>query len=208
MGQPNLPQDIGSLLADIDRRLRALEVAPRMPFSSVTGGAFVVRDDFGVIRARFGKLSDGTYGIEVDNAAGTPLSIGASLFGIAVAKRPNITTLTGSFQDLGLTLSATAGASGNVAVVYGAHGAVTADGSGNGWIQADLFVDGVDTNPPSFGLNMFPSSTASASIAAPVVTAEMLTGLSAGAHTITMQGIRNSGASGTWSNKWVLAFPV
>lgn len=85
--RPNLPADLGNLLNDVLRRLRALETAPRLRNSSISDGGLVVRGGGGltvgggsaftveapdgteVIRA--GLQPNGDYGITMSRQDGT-----------------------------------------------------------------------------------------------------------------------------------------
>lgn len=56
MTRNNQPDDLGTILKDIRRRLHALETAPRLGNSSIKEGALRILDEDNVERARFGRL--------------------------------------------------------------------------------------------------------------------------------------------------------
>lgn len=57
------PEDLGSYVADLERRIRLLESAPRLKNASIS-------DDANVKRAIFGQLDDGDFGLEIRNETG------------------------------------------------------------------------------------------------------------------------------------------
>ncbi|ASR83189.1 tail protein [Arthrobacter phage Abidatro] len=64
---PRIDNLNGDELSDIFRRLRALETAPKLGNSSISGGTLTVRDTSGAARVRIGQLSSvpNGYGVEV-----------------------------------------------------------------------------------------------------------------------------------------------
>jgi hypothetical protein len=59
------PEDLGTYVADLERRIKILESAPKLQDSSVTNGTLTVKDASNVVKTQFGLLSDGTYGLAV-----------------------------------------------------------------------------------------------------------------------------------------------
>lgn len=57
-------------LKQIERRLRALETAPRAPDTSVEDGSITILDTSNKERAKFGKLGTNRYGLEIFDAEG------------------------------------------------------------------------------------------------------------------------------------------
>lgn len=53
----NQPETDGTILADFERRLHALETAPRAPFTSITEGTLFVIDTDGTVLARLGNFN-------------------------------------------------------------------------------------------------------------------------------------------------------
>lgn len=62
---PDIPQpeSLGSYVADLERRIRLLESAPRLKNASIS-------DETNTTRAIFGQFSDGDFGVEVRNSGG------------------------------------------------------------------------------------------------------------------------------------------
>ena len=81
MGDVQLPENFGTWANEIERRLRAVETAPKLQNSSITNGTTTVLDSTGAVRTQFGLLQDGTYGIGVINNSGQLVSLGAYVFG-------------------------------------------------------------------------------------------------------------------------------
>lgn len=59
--------DLGNQIADLRRRLSTLENRQTLGNSSITEGALVVRDEAEGEHARFGLLTDGSWGISAEN---------------------------------------------------------------------------------------------------------------------------------------------
>lgn len=155
MAQPNLPEDIADYINSLERRIRALETAPRATNTSIKDGAFTVLDAAGTPRARLGLLSDGvSYGIEVDDAAGTPISVNSTLFGIVAGVQTSV-NVHPSNVGLGTALTSAevdvvAGQTGKVFVMIGAQFVLDED-STNAGISLALEEDGGGTNVFTYG---------------------------------------------------------
>lgn len=66
------PLTVMDLIVELQRRVAELEIARTANATSISQGATVVTDpNTGLVMARIGKLSDGSYGIERRNADGT-----------------------------------------------------------------------------------------------------------------------------------------
>lgn len=65
----NPPQDLGTELEDIKRRLKALETAPRAAFTSIKEGTLEIRDDADNLLVELGKI-DTVYGIRISSDTG------------------------------------------------------------------------------------------------------------------------------------------
>lgn len=93
-----LAEKIRSLEADIAE----LKGARSAGFSNIAQGALTITDENGVVRTRVGLLSNGDYGVEVDNPAGVPISVGGSLFGLQAFQAAGFVPLTAlATQDVG-----------------------------------------------------------------------------------------------------------
>lgn len=91
MARYSYPDDLGSLLDDILRRLKNLEVSPRLTGASINAaeGATVVKNDQGIEVLRIGRLATGDIGviykrqdgvISFAQYAGSPDGVGGSQF--------------------------------------------------------------------------------------------------------------------------------
>lgn len=79
----NQPDTIGTMLHDLDRRLRALETSPRLTSASIKDGTLTVRDADDDVRLRIGRLPDGSYGMEQLNDDGdAAVNISTLAFGM------------------------------------------------------------------------------------------------------------------------------
>jgi hypothetical protein len=79
--QYNQPDDILDIIKDIDSRLTAVETGANSQRTAIDDGALEVRQA-GVTKVKVGKLEDGTYGINMYDASGNPLSISQLAFGL------------------------------------------------------------------------------------------------------------------------------
>ena len=68
MADLSVPPSIAAELADIKRRLRAMEGAPQLQNSSLTGGKITALNDDEQRVAEFGSLVGGGYGIAINDA--------------------------------------------------------------------------------------------------------------------------------------------
>jgi hypothetical protein len=108
------PADLSSWMREIEQRLRAVESAPKMQNSSVTNGSTSVLDATGAVRTRFGLLSDGTYGLEVQNPTGSLVNISNTVFPKSALQSgtQNISNTSWALLPSGPSVTATIGASG------------------------------------------------------------------------------------------------
>lgn len=196
------PSGLAAQLADVERRLRALESAPRLSSASLTDGAFVVTDTNGVVKVRLGLLADGTYGLEqVDPMTGktVPLSaiaLGTRTDGIGPASMTNSPT----YVDLGgPEVTVDVPATGNVEVILSAMLTVPA-GGGTGLVG--LSVDA----GAAYDVLVLSSAAGMESSGARV---DRITGLTPGLHTLRLKYAANVGAglAGSFANRYLLARP-
>lgn len=68
MGEVAVNPTLQAMFREIDRRLRALESAPQLQNSSLTGGSIVALNDVNQRVAEFGALVGGDYGFAVNEA--------------------------------------------------------------------------------------------------------------------------------------------
>lgn len=68
MADMTVPRTLADRLADIERRLRAMERAPQLQDSSLTGGSITALNDAGQRVAEYGELVGGGYGFAVNDA--------------------------------------------------------------------------------------------------------------------------------------------
>ncbi len=190
------PSGLASQLADVERRLRALETAPRLSSASLTEGAFVVTDASGAVKVRLGLLADGSYGLEqVDpmTEKTVPLSaiaLGTRAAGIATA----VTTDSPTYVDRGgPDVTVDVPATGNVEVILSAMLTLPA---GGGEALVGLSVDGGG----AYDVLILGSSVAKV---------DRITGLTPGPHTLRLKYAANvnPGLSGSFANRYLLARP-
>jgi hypothetical protein len=70
MGEAIGPDDLTRRLREIERRLAALETAPRLKSAAMRNGLIEIVDDVGTVRTRLGLLPNGDYGVEAYNSDG------------------------------------------------------------------------------------------------------------------------------------------
>lgn len=70
MSEPILSDGFLSRLADLDRRLRALEASPQLTSASIKDGALTIFDSNGKAILVLGKQGDNRFGLRVNNASG------------------------------------------------------------------------------------------------------------------------------------------
>ena len=194
-----LPLDLGSTIAELERRIRALETAPRLQNSSVVDGVTTVNDATGVVKTQFGLLSDGTYGLAVRNPTGSLVNVNNTLFPVIERHGPTQNVTATSFQLLpsGPSVNATIGESGRALVT------ASCDlGLANTGMTANLGfrVAGVDRR--SGWLSVSASVLIAGSVGRPV----LVTGLTPGVTTFSCVAYVTSG-TGQFSNTAIVVQP-
>lgn len=202
---PILPEELLSTLADLERRLVALERSPQLTSASIKDGALVVLDAAGVVRVKIGK--DGTdYGVKIYDAAGAnAVSLATLAFGQNYAEViPEEATTSTSYVDLatvGPSVPVTVGPSGRAIVLGGAYMTSTVT---NQTVVAGLKVDAAAT----FDFAALGNNT-SGSIAGDHAAGVLVSGLSAGAHTFKLQYLQSlGGATARFGSRWMLVLPL
>ncbi len=204
MGNPILPDDLLTQIADLERRIRILESTSRLALSSIKEGALQVLDSNGVVRVKIGK--DGTdYGVKVFDAAGAnAVQLATLAFGPNYDQvDPEESTTSTSFTDLatvGPTVTATIGPIGKAIVLAGAYMTSTVT---NQTVVTALSIDGgAPIDMADLGNN------SSGSIAASCSGAWLATGLSPGSHQFRLKYLQSlGGATGRFAGRWVLVLP-
>lgn len=88
-------QTVMSRMRDVERRLLDIELSnTRAGNTSITNGALIIRDQGRQVRARYGLLDDGTYGLALYDAAGYAMPLSQIAFGLAGARTPDQISLT------------------------------------------------------------------------------------------------------------------
>lgn len=187
MAGQQLPDDFFAWLADLDRRLVALERSPQLTKASIKDGSLDVYDATGILRVRIGK--DGTdYGVKVYDAAGANA---VSLDSLARGQAANFvlateTTASATYTDLatvGPAATATIGPSGRAFVTLTA--AIHSDPGGPGYMS--FAVSGATTlaATDNTSLLLYDGSTNPLFVEVSASARFLVTGLTPGSNTFT-----------------------
>ena len=193
------PEDLGTYVADLERRIKILESAPKLQDSSVTNGTLTVKDASAVIKTQFGFLSDGTYGLAVRTPGDALVNVNNTLFPVIASSSPTQNVTTTSFQLLpsGPSVNATIGESGRALVT------ATSDvGLANTAMTAYLGFRVAGADRGSGFLSVSSTVTVAASLGRPV----LVTGLAAGVTTFACIARVTSG-TGQFSNTTLIVQP-
>ena len=82
MTQYNMPDDIVDQIKELARRVETLERSPRLQNASIDKGSLTVMGGPGKTRVKMGLLEDGSYGINMYDGQGNPLSVSQLAFGL------------------------------------------------------------------------------------------------------------------------------
>jgi hypothetical protein len=217
---------------ELERIVAALATAPRATNTSVKGGSFTILDDSGnevvvldgnglrvintsgIVQARVGALSGGGYGVEVDNAAGTPISVNSTLFGASVGIQTGSMIPSASLANCtDAVITPLIGATGTMLLIAGAFVTLAFDVGLSSDVNLDVLRDGVALFPSGGHAGRFktlnaPSSTFGA--AASVVFSTLLAGMSPGVHTFQLQAKAVTGSANTnlVQDGFIIGFPL
>lgn len=190
-------------LDDLERRLTAMERTRWLQHASVKDGAFKVFDDNENERARLGLLSDGSFGLEIFDAAGKSVlaeTLGFGPGGDFIATQEGTSSSTyGDLATTGPDVDIDVGSSGRLIVLVGARIIPGENATGH----MSYAISGATTRSASdekaYEVTFVPEQG---------VFARVETGLNAGSHTVTAK-YRRSGPSDTvnWENRVLVVFP-
>lgn len=175
--------------------------------TTITGSNIVVRDGSNVIRTQIGLLSNGSYGVEVNDASGTPIDVGATLFGVFSSHDHNTHVLNTGDTDLGVSVPVIIGPSGKALIMMSAVLIITATtAQPNPAVRINVNVDGGAspiTNSPQLyfgmqqGVNNF--------VMIPTVADFSVATLTPGSHTLTAVGSEVFASTSSFVNDMTLA---
>lgn len=99
-------QTLADRFADLDRRLRAVETAKQLDYSSVKQGSLRVLDAGNIERARVGLQTDGSYGIKLYDPSGNVIFDPLGLVGVMkpIASNTSWSTAAQAFTIAGAFL--------------------------------------------------------------------------------------------------------
>ena len=140
--KPNQPDTVGTMLRELDRRLRALENSPRLTNASIKDGRVTVYDEDNDVRSQYGRLDsdldadgDVDWGLVIFDAAGDWALLGtkAGVFvrGIVSASVIEGSTITGGVirtDASGHRVELNGGSSPDRILFFTGNGAETAEG--------------------------------------------------------------------------------
>lgn len=224
MGAFDGPDDLGRQLRDVERRLAALESAPRLKSAALYGGALevldtatrgtvlragvlpddtvalAVYDDAGVERARFGELVGGGYG--------TKLNIGFDFVSFQRTTTSNVYTPT-------LSGSAPGNAGPVVSIATGASAFVLVGASvqtGSGAIEGGNMtytVSGATSLAAGSGGHAFLGRNGSTPIlAASIVAGYLHTNLTPGVNVFTAQYLSDQSTVISFQRRFLIVLPI
>jgi hypothetical protein len=198
------PDDLGTILQDVSRRIHALETTNQLGSSSIQDGALIVLDNDGVTRVMVGELPDGTWGVGVldPSGSGDITNIEAMSWGVQATEidLSEGTSSTG-YTDLatpGPTVTATVGESGRVKLTASAFLSAPANTSAS----VGLYQDG------SLVLDVLAlGNSTPATIAVNASSVRVVDGLSPGAHVWELKYRTSSGTS-TFAARTLIVEPL
>ena len=196
------PEDLGTYVADLERRIKILESAPTLQNSSVTNGTLTVKDASNIVKTQFGFLSDGTYGLAVRNPSGNLVNVNNTLFPVVGNYSPTQNVTTTSFQPLpsGPSVSATIGESGRALVTASSDVGLL---NSNTTAYLAFRVAGTDRGSGFVSVSdPYVLVLIASSVGRPV----LVTGLSPGTTTFTCTA-RVTGGTGQFSNTTIIVQP-
>lgn len=228
MSRPVLVDDLGSIIADLKRRLIALERSAQLPNSSIStggltikaggiitldGGALDVKDGSGIVRVRVGK--DGSdYDVKVYDAAGAnPVKLSTLAFGIDgdivdTFEQTSSSTLT-DLATVGPAVTVTIGPSGRMIVLLSAHIRNAAAGFTTDPIMG-YAISGATVRAASVGRTLgFRMHTVNHQFTLKASEAFIEEGLTAGVHTVTAkyaEGV-GSGENAAFEHRKLIVIP-
>lgn len=207
MSNPVLPDTIATQLAEMDRRLRALEGAPQLVSSSIKEGALSVLNASGASQVVLGKLPDGNYGLgQYDpSGGGTWVNLSTLAYGIAATSDTRtLSTASTSYVDLpsafAATVTTTIGASGRALILAFCYLA-PANGFANN-VRLDRDSGAATLADPIMTLTTVTGAQDAASCSG----AFLASGLTAGSHSFRLQ-FKVSGGTGAFGPCTILALP-